>query len=46
VQHTSSSDFRKLCAGHGIAMTHQRQVLFEVMQGMEGIPARKKYMPG
>lgn len=32
-------DFRQLCAEHGIAMTHQRQVLYEVMQGMEGHPS-------
>jgi Fur family peroxide stress response transcriptional regulator len=37
--HRSSTDFRKLCADHGIAVTHQRQVLFEVMQGMEGHPS-------
>ena len=32
-------NFRQLCAEHGIAMTHQRQVLYEVMQGMEGHPS-------
>lgn len=31
--------FRDLCAEHGIAVTHQRQVLYEVMQGMEGHPS-------
>lgn len=31
--------FRDLCAEHGIAATHQRQVLYEVMQGMEGHPS-------
>jgi Fur family transcriptional regulator, peroxide stress response regulator len=34
----SSPTFRQLCAEHGIAVTHQRQVLYEVMQGMEGHP--------
>lgn len=33
------TDFRQLCAEHGIAMTHQRQVMYEVMQGMEGHPS-------
>jgi Fur family peroxide stress response transcriptional regulator len=33
------STFRDLCAQHGIAMTHQRQVLYEVMQGMAGHPS-------
>jgi len=33
------ADFRQLCAEHGIAMTHQRQVLYEVMQGMQGHPS-------
>jgi Fur family peroxide stress response transcriptional regulator len=33
------ANFRQLCAEHGIAMTHQRQVLYEVMQGMEGHPS-------
>ena len=31
--------FRQLCAKHGIAVTHQRQVLYEVMQGMDGHPS-------
>ncbi len=31
--------FRRLCAQHGIAVTHQRQVLYEVMQGMDGHPS-------
>lgn len=35
----TQADFRQLCAEHGIAMTHQRQVLYEVMQGMEGHPS-------
>jgi Fur family peroxide stress response transcriptional regulator len=32
-------DFRALCAEHGITMTHQRQVLYEVMRGMHGHPS-------
>lgn len=35
----SSKPFRELCAEHGIAVTHQRQVLYEVMQGMDGHPS-------
>ncbi|WP_035351291.1 Fur family transcriptional regulator [Edaphobacter aggregans] len=35
----ASTNFRQLCAQHGIAVTHQRQVLFEVMQAMEGHPS-------
>ncbi len=31
--------FREVCAQHGIAVTHQRQVLYEVMQGMHGHPS-------
>jgi Fur family peroxide stress response transcriptional regulator len=31
--------FRELCVAHGIAVTHQRQVLFEVMQGIPGHPS-------
>jgi Fur family transcriptional regulator, peroxide stress response regulator len=31
--------FRDLCATHGIAVTHQRQVLFEVMQSIPGHPS-------
>ena len=31
--------FRHLCATHGITVTHQRQVLFEVMQGIPGHPS-------
>lgn len=31
--------FRELCAEHGIAVTHQRQVLYETMQGMPGHPS-------
>jgi Fur family peroxide stress response transcriptional regulator len=31
--------FRELCAQHGIAVTHQRQVLYETMQSMHGHPS-------
>jgi Fur family peroxide stress response transcriptional regulator len=31
--------FRELCADHGLAATHQRQVLYEVMQRMPGHPS-------
>ena len=31
--------FRELCGEHGIAVTHQRQVLYETMQGMYGHPS-------
>lgn len=31
--------FRELCAQHGIAVTHQRQVLYETMQSMCGHPS-------
>ena len=39
MQSRASSAFRELCAEHGIAVTHQRQVLYEVMQGMDGHPS-------
>jgi len=31
--------FRELCADHGLAVTHQRQVLYEVMRTMPGHPS-------
>ena len=31
--------FRNLCAKHGIAVTHQRQVLYQVMQETDGHPS-------
>src|SRR6185503_16046165 len=31
--------FRELCADHGLAATHQRQILYEVMQTMPGHPS-------
>ena len=36
---SSASTFRSLCAEHGIAVTHQRQVLYETMQAMQGHPS-------
>ena len=39
MQVAASRTFRDLCAEHGIAVTHQRQVLYEVMQGMSGHPS-------
>jgi Fur family peroxide stress response transcriptional regulator len=35
----ASPTFRELCGEHGIAVTHQRQVLYEVMQQMHGHPS-------
>lgn len=35
----ATTSFRELCAEHGIAVTHQRQVLWEVMRGMDGHPS-------
>lgn len=34
-----ATQFRALCAERGIAVTHQRQVLYETMQGMHGHPS-------
>nr|WP_158909542.1 transcriptional repressor [Granulicella sp. L56] len=39
MQVAPSKTFRELCSEHGIAVTHQRQVLYEVMQGMSGHPS-------
>ena len=36
---TATRPFRELCAAHGLAATHQRQVLYEVMQTMPGHPS-------
>jgi len=36
---SGAAGFRELCAEHGIAVTHQRQILYEVMQGMSGHPS-------
>ena len=35
----TGTTFRSLCADHGIAVTHQRQVLYETMQSMHGHPS-------
>jgi Fur family peroxide stress response transcriptional regulator len=35
----SQPSFRHLCEEHGLAVTHQRQVLYEVMQQMPGHPS-------
>jgi Fur family peroxide stress response transcriptional regulator len=35
---TAANHFRELCQRHGIAVTHQRQVVFEAMQAMHGHP--------
>ncbi len=35
----SVTSFRALCGEHGITVTHQRQVLYEVMQGLPGHPS-------
>lgn len=34
--------FRQVCAEHGLTATHQRQILFEVLQGMTGHPSPEK----
>jgi Fur family peroxide stress response transcriptional regulator len=34
-----SRSFRKICQENGIAVTHQRQVLYEVMKSMHGYPS-------
>jgi len=34
-----STSFRSLCAEHGIAVTHQRQVLYETIERMHGHPS-------
>jgi Fur family peroxide stress response transcriptional regulator len=34
-----SRSFREICHENGIAVTHQRQVLFEVMKSMHGHPS-------
>ncbi|MBS1814830.1 MAG: transcriptional repressor [Acidobacteria bacterium] len=36
---TSSAHFRRLCTERGIAVTHQRQVLYETMREMKGHPS-------
>jgi len=33
------ADFRTLCAGYGLAVTHQRQVIWDTLLGMHGHPS-------
>ncbi len=35
----SAHAFRELCNQHGLAVTHQRQIIYEVMQSMHGHPS-------
>jgi len=39
MQVSQSKSFREICQENGIAVTHQRQVLYEVMQAMDGHPS-------
>jgi len=39
VQASEARSFRELCQENGIAVTHQRQVLYEVMKTMHGHPS-------
>jgi Fur family peroxide stress response transcriptional regulator len=39
VQTNVARSFRELCQENGIAVTHQRQVLYEVMKTMHGHPS-------
>jgi len=40
VQHTPSPEsFRELCERHGLAVTHQRQVIFDTLFAMHGHPS-------
>jgi Fur family peroxide stress response transcriptional regulator len=39
VQLSESKSFREICHRYGIAVTHQRQVLYEVMKTMHGHPS-------
>jgi Fur family transcriptional regulator, peroxide stress response regulator len=36
---SKEEEFRLLCSERGLAVTHQRQVLYEVMQTMQGHPS-------
>jgi Fur family peroxide stress response transcriptional regulator len=42
----TAASFRKLCEERGIAVTHQRQVLYEVMRGMRGHPSPEEVYAG
>ena len=35
----SAQAFRELCNRHGLAVTHQRQIIYQVMQSMPGHPS-------
>jgi Fur family transcriptional regulator, peroxide stress response regulator len=35
----NEAEFRSLCAEHGLAVTHQRHVLYQMMQTMKGHPS-------
>jgi Fur family peroxide stress response transcriptional regulator len=39
VNRLETQEFRDLCVTHGITVTHQRQVLFEVLKSMPGHPS-------
>jgi Fur family peroxide stress response transcriptional regulator len=39
VNTASQATFRDLCTQQGLAVTHQRQVIYEVMQSMHGHPS-------
>jgi Fur family peroxide stress response transcriptional regulator len=42
VQVNEAKSFRELCRENGIAVTHQRQVLYEVMKTMHGHPSSEE----
>src|SRR5437868_1640760 len=35
----SPGDFRELCSSHGIAVTHQRQIIYQALMAMQGHPS-------
>ena len=37
--HTTTQDFRELCQQHGLAVTHQRQVIFEALARIPDHPS-------
>ena len=39
LEQSETRSFRDICGDHGLAVTHQRQVLYEVMQTMPGHPS-------
>ncbi|RXH56225.1 ferric uptake regulator, FUR family [Granulicella sibirica] len=46
MQGDAARSFRDLCEEHGIAVTHQRQVLYEVMRAMSGHPSPEEIYAG